>query len=259
MISNSDFARAIRAVRDAGRIALINPQDVRGVQNKGVADFVTNVDREVQTVLLDRLSGLDSHYPVISEEGQVSRTSPGPRWIIDPIDGTTNLLHGYPHFGISVALATGEGIVAAIVYHPHRDEMFTARAGEGAWLNEQRIHVSKTSLLKDSVIGFGLPYDKSRSAKIFELANTVFTKTQDLRRSGSASLDLAYIACARLDGFFEFDLHPWDVSAGLLLLLEAGGLLTDFRGGRVNVDSRCDVVATNGALHNELRDLLQSV
>ncbi len=189
---------------------------------------------------------------MVGEEG--ARSDPGAdyRWYVDPLDGTTNFAHGYPVFCISIALVRkDEQLEVAVLYDPTRDEMFSAQHGQGATLNGKPIHVSKTTKLAESILGTGFPSHKRHKNPNIHFYHQITLRSHGVRRAGSAALDLANVACGRYDGFWEFNLNPWDTAAGVLLVQEAGGCVTRFDGSAFRLDSR-EVLATNGLVHQEL-------
>ena len=226
---------AVKAARRAGQIInrASNDLDSLKVSSKQPNDFVTEVDKAAEQAIIEVLREAYPAYGILAEEsGQSGRAESEYQWIIDPLDGTTNFIHGFPQYSVSIALAYKGQINQALVYDVIRNEMFTASKGGGAFLNERRIRVSKCLKLDDALIGTGFPF------RVFDHANAYmgifkeFTeRTSGIRRTGSAALDLCYVACGRLDGFWEFGLMPWDMAAGCLLISEAGGLISDLSGG----------------------------
>lgn len=242
-------ARALR--RDFGEVEALQ------VSRKGPSDFVSAADRRAEQVLFDELKRARPQFGFLMEErGQVDGEDRDHRWIVDPLDGTTNFLHGLPHFAISIALARQDEILAGVVYEPIHDELFIAERGQGAWLNDRRLRVSGRTQLKDSLIATGIPFHGCEGHERFggELAR-VMTEVAGIRRFGAAALDLAYVAAGRFDGFWERNLKPWDVAAGIILVREAGGLVSDHSGeaGMLNGGS---IVAGTAGLHEPLRRLL---
>ena len=204
------------------------------VQSKQPNDFVTEVDKAAEAAIIEVLKDAYPDYGILAEE---SGQTPGRnanseyQWIIDPLDGTTNFIHGFPQYAISIALAKGSQVEQAVVYDPNRNELFTASKGAGAFLNERRIRVSRRIRLQEALIGTGFPYRMFDHAESYmAIFRELTQKTAGLRRPGAASLDLAYVAAGRLDGFWEFGLSPWDMAAGSLLITEAGGLVSDLAG-----------------------------
>ncbi len=228
---------AIKAARRAGQIInrASNDLDSLKVATKQPNDFVTEVDQAAEAAIIETLREAYPGYGILAEESGESagkgKQDTEYQWIIDPLDGTTNFIHGMPHYAISIALAKNGVVEQAVVFDPNRNELFTASKGAGAFLNERRIRVSRRTKLQDSLLGTGFPY------RVFNHVDTYLAifkeltqKTAGMRRPGAASLDLAYVACGRYDGFWEFGLAPWDVAAGALLISEAGGLVSDLRG-----------------------------
>lgn len=226
---------AIKAARRAGQIInrASNDLDLLTVTAKQPNDFVTEVDKKAEAVIIETLQEAYPGYGILAEESGTTagRSDAEYQWIIDPLDGTTNFIHGLPQYAVSIALAKGNSLEQAVIFDPNRNELFTASKGAGAFLNERRIRVSRRTKLQESLIGTGFPY------RMFDQVDTylaifkeIAQKTAGQRRPGAASLDLAYVACGRYDGFWEFGLSPWDMAAGALLISEAGGLVSDMRG-----------------------------
>jgi myo-inositol-1(or 4)-monophosphatase len=239
-------------VRDFGEVEQLQ------VSRKGPADFVSQADHKAEQVLKAELKKARPTYGYLMEEsGSAEGTDPQHRWVVDPLDGTTNFLHGIPHFSISIALQRGPEIVAALVFDPVRDESFWAEKGHGAYLNERRLRVSARGNLPDSVIATGIPFmGRAGHERFLAEARAVMNETAGVRRFGSAALDLAYVAAGRYDGFWEHGLGTWDVAAGLLLVREAGGYVTDLDGGDKVLETG-EVLAANDKLHRPLLNLLQ--
>jgi myo-inositol-1(or 4)-monophosphatase len=245
--------KAARALnRDFGEVEQLQ------VSIKGPSDFVSTADLRAERTLKTELLRARPGYALLFEEGGATEgTDPHHRWIVDPLDGTTNFLHGIPHFAISIALERDGEIVAGVVYEPTRDEMFWAEKGIGAYLNDRRLRVSARRLLGDALIGTGIPFrgHGDHPSYVATLAR-VMAATSGVRRLGAAALDLAYVAAGRYDGFWEFGLAPWDIAAGLLLVKEAGGFVSDLAGGQTMMASG-DVLAANGHLHLPLAALIK--
>ena len=244
-------------VREAGA-ALMDRERSRRVHEKGYADFVTEVDLQVQTMVSQRLS---SAFPEIQFMGEEQDNSDldlsGACWILDPVDGTSNLIHDLKMSAISLGLAVNRETVAGVIYQPYLDEMFTAVKGGGAYLNGVPMHTSAPERLKDCIVGLGTaPYHHDLADKTFACAKEVFLHSMDIRRSGSAALDLAYVAAGRLDAMFELILQPWDFAAGRIIVEEAGGQMTHIDGEAVDVTVPGTILATNGKIHTELSALL---
>ncbi|MGE5271807.1 MAG: inositol monophosphatase family protein, partial [Thiohalocapsa sp.] len=224
----------------------------------GPGEFVSTADLHAERTLRNELTRARPGYSLLFEEGGATEGSdPHHRWIVDPLDGTTNFLHGIPHFAISIALERDGEIVAGLVYEPTRDEMFWAEKGAGAYLNDRRLRVSARRQLGEAVIGTGIPFGGRGDHPVYlaTLAR-VMAATSGVRRLGAAALDLAYVAAGRYDGFWELGLFPWDIAAGLLLVREAGGFVSDLAGGQTMLTSG-NVLAANGHLHLPLAALLK--
>ena len=227
----------VKAARNASKKINRASQDVEHLKitSKQYNDFVTEVDRAAEAAIIDVLREAYPEYGILAEEsGQTVGTDPDSeyQWIIDPLDGTTNFIHGFPQYAVSIALAHKGQLNQAVVYDTLRNEMFTASKGGGAYLNERRIRVTKCLKLDDALLGTGFPFRVFNHSDAYMAIFKEFTqRTAGMRRLGSAALDLAYVACGRLDGFWEFGLLPWDMAAGCLLITEAGGLVGDLSGG----------------------------
>ena len=222
----------------------------KGFELKGEHDLVTETDRASERLIFDRLHRRYPTHAIAAEEGSEAAGSSEYRWHIDPLDGTTNFAHGFPFFNVSIGLEKAGESIAGVIVDPMRNEIFTAEAGAGAYLNFRRIHVSSTARIDDSLAGTGFP-SRNRHKNVnvhfyFQLAML----SHGVRRAGAAALDLAYVACGRLDLFWEFSLKPWDMAAGTLLVREAGGVVTDMRGAPFHLRSP-HVLADNGLLHEE--------
>jgi|LFRM01.1.fsa_nt_gb myo-inositol-1(or 4)-monophosphatase len=245
-------------LRQAGKQMLSTSNGFIPRERKSAANYVTAVDYAVQQEILTGLQQLTPQFPVIAEEKDIQPDAGNqPVWILDPIDGTTNFMHHYQQSAISLALTQQNRALMAWIYNPYLNELFYACSGQGAFLNGEQIHVSQVSQLSDSLIGFGTnPYDRHEAHLTFQLAETIFLQSLELRRSGSAALDLAHVAAGRLDGFFERCQQLWDYAAGALILQEAGGQITNWQGdppGFVHEDS---VLATNGLIHSSMAAII---
>ena len=227
---------AVKAARKAG--AIINRAsldvDLVNVRSKGRSDFVTEVDRAAEEAIIDTLHTAYPQHGILAEESGASTPAAGGdeyTWIIDPLDGTTNFLHGFPQYCVSIALHHRGHITQAVVYDPVRNDLFTATRGRGAFLNDRRMRVSKRQHLRDSLIGTGFPFRDGAGLDLYvRMMRTMMIETAGIRRPGAAALDLAYVAAGYYDGFWEVGLNPWDVAAGSLLIAEAGGLVGDLSG-----------------------------
>ncbi len=229
-------------------IQKLNSNDV---ETKGLNDFVSFVDKQSEAMLLEQLSKIIPGSSFLAEESGETKTSSDWTWIVDPLDGTTNYIHGIPLYSISIGLLKEEKLHAGWVYEPNLNEMFWAVRGEGAFLNNQPIWVTQTAAMKDSLWATGFPYQNfEKKEEYMEFISYSIKNTHGLRRLGSAAIDLVYTACGRLDGFFEFGLKPWDVAAGALIVEEAGGLVTDFR-SEANFIWNQEVIACNPTLYKE--------
>ena len=223
---------AVKAARRAGSIInrATRNLDVLSVRTKSAHDFVSEVDDEAERSIVDMLRTAYPDHAILAEEGGASGRSEYV-WIIDPLDGTTNFLHGFPQYAVSIGLVHRGVLNQAVVYDPTRNDLFTASRGRGAYLNDQRLRVSRRARLGDALIGTGFPFRRFQHIDVYlAILREVMQKCPGVRRPGAASLDLAYVAAGRLDGFWEFGLSPWDMAAGALLILEAGGLVGDLEG-----------------------------
>jgi myo-inositol-1(or 4)-monophosphatase len=239
-------------IRDFGEVEQLQ------VSVKGPSDFVSSADLKAEKILKAELGKARPGYGFLLEEsGASSGSDTHHRWIIDPLDGTTNFLHGIPHWAISIALERDGEVVAGLVYEPLRDEVFWAEKGAGAFVNDRRLRVSARRNLAESVIGTGIPFrGHGQHEPYLKTLGAVMAATSGVRRAGSAALDLAYVAAGRFDGFWEFGLQIWDIAAGILLVREAGGYVTDLSGGHAMLATG-DVLAANDHLHLPLARLLK--
>ncbi|TMA35768.1 MAG: inositol monophosphatase [Deltaproteobacteria bacterium] len=246
------------AARRAGALIRARYGERQQVSFKSEVDLVTPVDREAERLILDTLLGAFPDHGVVAEESTARPARDGHQWYVDPLDGTTNFAHGYPHFAVSIALARQDEFVLGLVYDPLREETFTAVRGAGARLNGAPIGVSETAVLERALVATGFPHDRRQCGRFYlGFWEAVMTRARDVRRGGSAALDLCYVACGRLDAFWEWKLHPWDTAAGRLIVEEAGGRVTDFsaRPHRLAGD---ETAASNGHLHDDLLRALAS-
>ncbi|MBD3288720.1 inositol monophosphatase [candidate division KSB1 bacterium] len=252
---------AILAAKEAGSIILnsIDSIEVREVEAKQSFDFVTDVDRKCEQTIIDILQNYYPQYSIMAEESGAHQKSGSVRWIIDPLDGTTNYIHGYPNSSISIALEEEGEITVGVIYDPFRDELFRAEKNGGAYLNNKRISVSQENEMSRCLIATGFPFkDKAILEKYWTVFSQIFHKVSDIRRAGSAALDLAYVACGRLDGFWELILSAWDMAAGDIIIREAGGKISDVGGDSLHLE-KGNVIATNGVIHKELAAIISPV
>jgi len=247
---------APRLRRDFGEVEQLQ------VSRKGPADFVSMADKRAEQTVMEELRHARPDWGLSMEEGGIVEGDPSkPRWIVDPIDGTSNFLHGIPHFAISIAVEeprpAGRGeITQGLVYQPLTDESFWAEKGRGAWHNERRLRVSSRRDLADALVATGIPYKAHGDLARFDrILDAVSPEVAGIRRFGSAALDLAWVAAGRFDGFWEEDLQQWDIAAGILLVREAGGFVTDFKGSDRGL-AQGQVLAANDQLHSKLHKLL---
>lgn len=250
---------AVKAARRAGSVInrATRNLDVLAVRTKGVSDFVSEVDEEAERAIIDTLKAAYPDHAILAEESGAAGRSDYV-WVIDPLDGTTNFLHGFPQYAVSIALLHRSVPTQAVVYDPTRNDLFTASRGRGAFLNDHRIRVSRRSRLSEALIGTGFPFRQLVHVDPYlAILREVLQKSAGVRRPGAASLDLAYVAAGRLDGFWEFGLSPWDIAAGALLIIEAGGLIGDLEGNDGYLSSG-HVVAGNAKVFAQLVQVIAS-
>jgi myo-inositol-1(or 4)-monophosphatase len=252
VMGNAALKAARGLIRDFGEVEHLQ------VSVKGTGEFVSTADLKAERTLKAELRKARPGYAMLFEEGGAEPGSDARhRWIVDPLDGTTNFLHGIPHFAISIALERDDEIVAGVVYEPIRDEMYWAEKGAGAYVNDRRLRVSGRRQLAEAVIGTGMPYgDRADDRAYMATLAGVMAATSGVRRMGAAALDLAYVAAGRYEGFWEFGLSPWDMAAGILLVREAGGYVSDMAGGHGMMASG-DVLAANDHLHLPLAAVIK--
>jgi len=241
-----------RLIRDFGEIENLQ------VSVKGPGDFVTASDKKVEKILIEELQKARPNYSILSEEVGKIDNDESFKWIIDPIDGTANFLHGIPHFAISVGLENEGEIICGIIYDPIKDEMFVAEKGNGSYLNNQRIRVSSRSKLKDCIIFTGGPKKESqdRELALKEYNNFSSKVLIPIRKLGSAALDMAYVAAGRCDGFWQRNLNYWDIAAGIIIVKESGGFVTDFKGENKYLENKT-ILAANSKIKNEMIEVLK--
>lgn len=251
---------AIQAVRQSSKIILryVDQMDKIEVSEKSQNDLVTQVDRLSEEAIIEIIREKYPNHTILAEESGLKTSEQSEYcWIIDPLDGTKNFVHGFPQFAISIALTRNHQLEIAAVYDPIRQELFTATRGQGAYLNSRRIRVSQVKKMGDALIGTGFPFrDKSHFTFYLNTFQAVFPKASGVRRAGAAALDLAYVAAGRLDGFWEAALKPWDMAAGVLMIKEAGGMVSDFQ-NEGNFLNNGNIVAGNPKIHKELVALIQ--
>jgi myo-inositol-1(or 4)-monophosphatase len=248
----SEFVPAMETIaREAGALLMEYFRQHVQVEYKGEADLVTAADRKSEALIRERIKSLWPAHEILGEEQGLAETGSDYRWYVDPLDGTTNFAHGFPVFCVSLALGQKGKRIAGVIYDPTRDELFAAELGSGAYSNQQRIQVSKTANLAESLVATGFPSHKRHKNPNIFFYHQITLRTHGVRRAGSAALDLCCVACGRFDGFWEFNLNPWDTAAGVLIVQEAGGTVTDFRGGPFQINSR-ETLASNGLVHQAL-------
>ena len=259
-LSSANINVMVKACRKASKTIIRDFGEVENLQVslKGPGDFVTASDKKVEKILIDELQKARPKYSILSEEIGEINNDQSFKWIIDPIDGTANFLHGIPHFAISLGLEYEKEIICGIIYDPIKDEMFTAEKGNGSYVNNKRMRVSSRSKLKDCIIFTGGPKmgsaDQEISLKEYNLfSSKVLTP---IRKLGSASLDMAYVAAGRCDGFWQRNLNYWDIAAGIILVKEAGGFVTDFQGENQYMQNKT-ILVTNSKINEEMIEVLK--
>jgi myo-inositol-1(or 4)-monophosphatase len=249
---------AVAAAQAAGRLLRRGYGRAREVSHKGLVDLVTEWDRRAEETILRTIHEAFPAHAILAEESGASRQESVYRWIVDPLDGTTNFAHAYPMFGVSIAYERDGELTAGVVLDPLRRELFAAEQGRGATLNGRPIRVSAAKTLIESLLETGFPYDRGRMGIALAQLDHLAFQAQGIRRAGAAALALAYVAAGRLDGFWEATLNPWDHAAGVLLIREAGGVATQLDGSPYAVDCH-NVAASNGRIQGELLDELKKV
>jgi myo-inositol-1(or 4)-monophosphatase len=259
-LSSANINVMIKACRKASKILIRDFGELEKLQVslKGPGDFVTASDKRVEKVLIEELIKARPNYSILSEEIGEINNDDSFKWIIDPIDGTSNFLHGIPHFAISIGLEHNKEIICGIIYDPIKDEMFTAEKGNGSYINNQRMRVSSRSKLKDCIIFTGGP---RRDSKDRDLALKEYNKFSlevlvPIRKLGSAALDMAYVAAGRCDGLWQRNLNYWDIAAGIILVKEAGGFVTDFVGENKYIQNK-NILVTNSKINKEMIEVLK--
>lgn len=249
---------AVEAATAAGRILQEYSRSGFRIEYKNAVNLVTDADRKSEQAVIDIIRNRYPHHDVLAEERGMDTGGRSPyRWVIDPLDGTTNFAHGFPMYCVSIGLEHEGRMVLGVILDPTRQELFTAVAGQGATLNGTSIRVSKTSALDAALLVTGFAYDIRESThNNLDYFSRFCLRARGVRRTGSAALDLCYVAAGRFDGFWEMKLHPWDVAAGSLMVTEAGGRMSDFSGGNFSIDGE-EMVASNGLIHSEMVTVLE--
>ena len=258
-LSSANINVMVKACRKASKTLIRDFGEIEKLQVslKGPGDFVTLSDKKVEKILIEDLQKARPNYSILSEEIGEIKNDEEFKWIIDPIDGTANFLHGIPHFAISIGLEKNKEIICGIIYDPIKDEMFVAEKGNGSYLNNQRIRVSARSQLKNCMVVTGGPKRESKNNEtVFHEYKKISSKVDiPIRKMGSAALDMAYVAAGRCDGFWQRNLNYWDIAAGIILVKEAGGFVTDFEGENRYVENKT-ILATNSRISKEMIEVL---
>ncbi|MFH1874978.1 MAG: inositol monophosphatase family protein [Pseudomonadota bacterium] len=250
---------AVELAKKAGKVQLENLGKIKSIEYKGAINLVTEVDKKCEELIV---AGLQEHFPdhdILGEEGIGQRQKSDFRWIVDPLDGTTNYAHEFPFFGVSIALEYQEDLVLGVIYDPNRDELFLGVKDKGATLNGEPIRVAKAKNLQESLLATGFAYNVQEYGYPDNLDNFAkFIKVAlAVRRPGAAAIDLAYVACGRLDGFWELYLKPWDIAAGIIIIREAGGMVTSFDGSEFKLYGT-EILVSNGLIHKQMIEVLKS-
>ncbi len=249
---------ATEVAHQAGALLLDEFKKPRQLEVKAGADLVTEADRRSEQFIVERLHTFFPQHAIVAEEGSGREGASEFTWYVDPLDGTTNFAHRYPCFSVSLALVSGGEVLVGVVHDPNRGETFHAVRGEGAWLNQKRVQVSPTERLGESLLATGFPTRKRHQSPNFAYYYRFTLVSHGVRRDGSAALDLCYVACGRFDGFWEFSLQPWDVGAGLLLVREAGGMVTDFNSVPYQLGGK-EIAVSNGRIHPEMQQVFAEI
>lgn len=250
---------AIRAARQAGDIIIRSADsiDTLKITIKAQNDYATEIDKLAEDEIINTLLTAYPDHGVLAEESGARNSDAEYIWIIDPLDGTTNYMHGFPHYAVSIALKKGNVIEQAVIYDPVRQDLFTASRGKGAALNNRRIRVGRQRKIEGAFLGTGFPFKNNKNIEPYlDIFRDIFSSTSGVRRAGAASLDLAYVAAGKLDGFFEIGLKPWDFAAGILLIQEAGGVVTDFQNNHDYFETG-NIVCGNPKMHRALLDKIE--
>jgi myo-inositol-1(or 4)-monophosphatase len=248
---------AEKAAVAAGKHALKKRDTDLSVSRKsGFNDLVTDADKECEALIIRMVKRKFPRHSILAEESGSSGSRESYTWVIDPIDGTTNFSHGFPFFCTSIAVMAGGNVKIGVVYDPSRKELFSAVTGKGAYLNGKRIKVTNIPEINDALVSTGFSYDIKRKLLNIPYLKRMLAHAQAVRRPGAAALDICYVACGRFDGFWEFDLNPWDTAAGCLILEEAGGKISTFDGGKFNIFKK-EILVSNGRIHKKMMDILK--
>jgi myo-inositol-1(or 4)-monophosphatase len=251
--------KAVEIAREAGALLATYYERRIAFESKGEFDLITEADRASERLIVERLR---THFPshgIVAEEGGGHESPSEYKWFVDPLDGTTNFAHSFPIFNVTMALVCGEDLILGIVYDPIRNELFTAERGSGAYLNNRRIHVSNTKRIEESLSSTGFPSRKRQHNANIYFYYQLAMSSHGVRRTGSAAIDLAWVACGRLDFFWEFGLKPWDVAGGSILIEEAGGRVSDMHGATYHLGGSDTFLADNGALHGQVLEICGEV
>jgi myo-inositol-1(or 4)-monophosphatase len=249
---------AIEAAREAGGILMKEFARPVSISYKGEVDIVTQADRRSEQAIVTRLRMHFPQHAIVAEEGGGTENESPFRWHVDPLDGTTNFAHGYPCFAVSIGLEEAGELITGVIYQPVSEELFTATKGDGAYLNQKKIHVSAIEKLATSLLATGFPSIKRAQNPNIHYYWDFTLRSHGIRRDGSAALDLASVACGRFEGFWEFGLHSWDTAAGVLLVHEAGGIVTRFDGQPYHLGDR-ELLASNGLVHSEMKQVAADI
>src|SRR5579863_7490341 len=249
---------AIEIAHDAGSLLQYYFERHVRFELKGSFDLITEADRASEKLVVGRLRALFPDHAIVAEEGGGHESASEYRWYVDPLDGTTNFAHGYPVYNVTLAIEKGGELIAGVIFDPSRDELFTCEKGGGAFLNGSRIRVSRTTKLDDSLFSTGFPSRRRHLSVNIHFYHQLAMASHGVRRGGAAALDLAYVACGRLDGFWEFGLSPWDMAAGKLLVAEAGGICRDMKGAAHRLTSP-HILVDNGFIHDEVVMLFSEI
>ncbi|MDD3267429.1 MAG: inositol monophosphatase family protein [Burkholderiales bacterium] len=251
---------AIQSAYNAGTIIQQESRNLERIKvaTKGHNDFVSEVDHKAEQEIIRTISKAFPEHNILGEETGLIDNGSEFTWIIDPLDGTTNYIHSHPQYAVSIGVKEGDKVIAGVVFDPNRNDIYTAEAGKGAKLNDNRIRVSKTTTLAESLLATGFPtYDMSFLDQYMAIFKEMITSTAGQRRAGSAALDLAYVASGAVDGYWEFNLKPWDIAAGYLLVKEAGGLICDFDGEQ-NMFNSGNIIAANPKMISQILKIIQN-